>query len=135
MREPDTKYIDSRDIIRYLEDPKAELECIKENIEEAETDEEVKELEQAHQDILDEYSLWFKIEEELEDEHEWRYGLYLIRDDHFTDYIQDYCGECQLYDPESFIASYIDWDAVARDMQADYDCIEVEGDTYWYRCC
>ncbi len=57
----------------------------------------------------------------------------LIRDSHFTNYVSEMlidCGEI----PEN-LPHYIeiDWDATARNVQVDYNAVDIDGVTYWYR--
>lgn len=61
------------------------------------------------------------------------YPVTLVRDFYFTDYARELledCGDIPRNLPH-YIA--IDWDATARNIRVDYQPIEINGSTYWYR--
>lgn len=69
-------------------------------------------------------------------DEQWRgdwYPVTLVRDFYFTDYARELledCGDIPRNLPH-YIA--IDWDATARNIRVDYQPIEINGSTYWYR--
>lgn len=69
-------------------------------------------------------------------DEQWRgdwYPVTLIHDRHFTDYARELVEDCG--DLPRDLPHYIevDWDATARNIRIDYSCIDIDGDTYWYR--
>lgn len=68
--------------------------------------------------------------------HKWEGDWYpdvLIRDSAFTEYAQGLVED--IGDLPRNLPSYIeiDWEATARNLQADYSTVEYDGVTYWYR--
>lgn len=71
-------------------------------------------------------------------DEQWRgdwYPVTLIREDGFTDYCRELLQDCGMLPNNlpSFIEFNINWDGVTDDMKQDYSCVEIDGDTYWYR--
>jgi len=66
---------------------------------------------------------------------EWRHGETLIREDHFKSYVEQLCED--IGDLPRNMPSYIviDWEATARNLEADYTDIDFDGVTYKIRCC
>lgn len=60
---------------------------------------------------------------------EWNYGETFILDDYFEKYAKEYLDDIGGV-PEN-LEAYIDYDKFASDLQSDYSCIEVDGNTYW----
>lgn len=64
----------------------------------------------------------------------WRDGVFFVADWDWKNYAQELADEMGAIPKDySWPASYIDWDAAARDLQMDYTSCEIEGATYWYR--
>jgi hypothetical protein len=121
--------LDSRDIIARIEELQNERDCLIEADEEAGIEnpgagfmngEELATLEAVAKEGADYAS-------------DWEYGAALIRDSYFTEYAQELLEDCGDLprDLPAYIA--IDWDATARNIQADYTSIEFDGITYWIR--
>ena len=72
----------------------------------------------------------------LEDEissREFDYGLYLIEDNDWEDYVQELLEDCG-YIPRDFPSWIeIDWNATAKNVKEDYSEVEFQGKTYFYR--
>lgn len=64
---------------------------------------------------------------------EWIHGETLIREDYFTQYVQEMLEDCG--DIPSDLPHYIviDWEATADNLKQDYTEIEIFGDTYYIR--
>lgn len=64
----------------------------------------------------------------------WRDGVFFVADWDWKNYAHELAEDMgaipQTY---SWPASYIDWDAAARDLQMDYTSCKIDGHTYWYR--
>lgn len=61
------------------------------------------------------------------------YPAQLIRDSCFADYARELVEDCDYLPRDLPHWIEIDWDATARNVRMDYSCIDVDGDTYWYR--
>ena len=57
----------------------------------------------------------------------------LIHDRYFADYARELVEDCG--DLPRDLPHYIevDWEATARNIRSDYSCIDIDGQTYWYR--
>lgn len=67
---------------------------------------------------------------------EWRFGVTLIRETHFTEYAEEYAEDiCN--DPSGLITTwpyrYIDWAAAAGELRNDFTAIDFDGVTYYAR--
>jgi hypothetical protein len=64
---------------------------------------------------------------------DWHYGVTLIRDSYFTDYVQELLEDCG--DIPQSLPSYvvIDWEATADNIKLDYSSVDFDGVTYWIR--
>ena len=64
----------------------------------------------------------------------WRDGVFFVANWDWKNYAQELADEMGAIPKEySWPASYIDWDAAARDLRMDYMPCEIDGNTYWYR--
>jgi antirestriction protein len=117
--------IDVRDIIQRIE----ELEELIEG----------EGCEEACNEYREELTLLSNIMEEMKGyggDEQWRgdwYPLTLIRESHFTDYVQEMLEDCGEIPKDLPHYIHIDWQATARDVQVDYTPIDVDGATYFYR--
>jgi len=66
---------------------------------------------------------------------EWTYGVGLIRDDYFTEYAKELCEDIGDLPKEvpNYIKCHIDWDGVTEDLKVDYETVDFDGVTYWFR--
>lgn len=135
-------YIDTRDLIETREELKQEiLNSFLENFphyqEMTETFEDIlfeeEEIQSWKEDWLDEIVEITDIEK-LEDEigSEFNYGVTLIHEDDFTDYVKDLLEDCG-YIPKVFPSWIeIDWEATTDNVRQDY--MEVEYEERYYLC-
>ena len=64
----------------------------------------------------------------------WRDGVFFVANWDWKNYAQELADEMGAIPKEySWPASYIDWDAAARDLRMDCMPCEIDGNTYWYR--
>lgn len=71
----------------------------------------------------------------------WAHGEILIRDSYFTAYAQELAEDMCPYPfrsaerdvLESWPYRHIDWEAAARELKYDYFSVEFDGVTYWVR--
>jgi antirestriction protein len=119
--------IDVRDIIERIEELEQSISDGSAETHEAERDE------------AQELETLVNIMEEMRGyggDEQWRgdwYPLTLIRESHFTDYVQEMLEDCGEIPKDLPHYIHIDWQATARDVQVDYTPIDVDGATYFYR--
>ena len=104
-----TEYLCSSDIISAIDDLETDLLALQED--------EVVDLE-AIEDIETDLEELKDFAEEFEGCADWQYGLELIPESDFTNYIEMMVDDT--YDIPESIKWYIDWDKLAEDHQADY---------------
>ena len=124
--------IDSRDIILLLEEQKWEIQDLEDQLEELDEDEAEREkINDKIEDIKDEYAVWFWFEDQLEDNPEWRHGLFLIAENYFVDYTQEYARDIGAINNDcEWPHMHIDWDGAAESLKVDFEEIDVpDGDT------
>lgn len=147
-------YIDSRDVIARLEELESEHQALVGAVESAtecletgdylEGEKEERETELADaKAALDEWlesadgdeltALRSFAEDGSNSADDWDHGATLIRDSYFVEAMQELVQD--IGDLPRDIPSYleIDWDATARNLQADYSSVEFDGVTYWVR--
>lgn len=114
--------IDSRDIIERLEELSDAEEL---------TEDEAEELEQLK-----------ALAEEAEGySSDWLHGETLIKDEYFTDYIEELIKECYSLPKELTSGDWpwrhitIDYEAAAEEAKQDYACVTFGDDEYWIRSC
>lgn len=64
---------------------------------------------------------------------DWKYGVTLIRDTYFVEYVQDLLAECGTIPSDLPSWVVLDWEATAENVQVDYTSVELDGVTYWVR--
>lgn len=133
--------LDSRDLIQERDDLKEEIlndfnECFPQY--EAETygeilfeEEEIQSWAEQHEDSRT------TIEEidylEIGICHsEWDYGLTLIPDDEFEDYVKELITDCGYISNDLPSWIEIDWETTAENVKIDYSEVEFRGKTYHY---
>jgi predicted nucleic acid-binding Zn-ribbon protein len=140
--------IDSRDVIKKIEELESDLEDVEEEIEtlkdemrEAETEDEEADLESQLEDkiaeadeIRDELKPLLDLQREAEGYCEWRDGAALIRDSYFKEYAEQYADDVGAINREAHWPNcHIDWEAAAEDLKSDFTSVDFEGVTYWIR--
>jgi len=148
------KLIDSRDVIKGIEELEGELESLveelkdkssiyadeEENTEEREAarsrveemEEQIKEWKADYQEELD--TLW-ALQEEAEGYCDWGNGETLIRDDYFETYAQELAEDCGIIGlHHRWPLNHIDWRAAAEELKQDYTSVDFGGEEYWVRC-
>lgn len=64
----------------------------------------------------------------------WQYGESLIRDSYFREYAEQLADDIgAVPDDAKWPLTHIDWEAAARELQADYFPVDFDGVTYWIR--
>lgn len=131
--------MDSRDMIEQLEEWESERENLVDLLNEAETEEEKTEAQEAlndwDSDYGDEYKALKAFCEEAEGyASDWKYGEAVINDDYFEEYAKDLAHDCcDMGKAEDWPFRCIDWEAAADELKKDYCGIEYDGVTYWVR--
>jgi hypothetical protein len=95
---------------------------------------EEEEIQSWKEDWLDEIESITDIEK-LEDEvgSEWKYGVTLIEEDDFEDFVEQDLEDCG-YIPKDFPTWIeIDWEATANNVRQDYSEVNFRGTTYLFR--
>lgn len=112
--------IDSRDIIKRLDELEAREGDEDDSLDEDETDELSK-----LREFADEASGYAD---------DWRYGATLILDRHFTTYAEEFANDIGAIDSNAtWPLNHIDWDAAANDLKGDYTEVSINGYDYWVR--
>ena len=106
---------DSRDVIERIE----ELEAVPTIDREPDDQEEL--------DAL------YALQDDAECLDDWEHGATFIRDDYFSDYVEELLKEVGYIPGDLPSWVVIDWDETADNMQADYTDFEFMGTTYWAR--
>lgn len=79
-------------------------------------------------DLSDDLKEIRDLESEIED---FEYGVTLIPESEFTDYVREFCIDCGYItkDVPSWIE--VDWEGTAKNLMADFIEVEYEGQTYY----
>ena len=116
--------IDSRDVIKRIEELETDIEIAKEDEEEID-DDDTKEL-----------AALKELAKECEGYSDWQYGEALIRDSYFEDYAQQLAEDCGMVNTDSnWPNNCIDWKQAASELQMDYTYVDFDGVDYWIRNC
>lgn len=136
-------YIDTRDLIETRDELKQQvldsfLETFPHYEERTESFEDIlfeeEEVQNWKEDWLDEITNITDIER-LEDEigSEFNFGVTLIPEDDFTDYVEDILEEFG-YNPKDFPSWIeINWEATAKNVKQNYSKLKYEGEYYLFR--
>ena len=122
----DMEVIDSRDIIKRIDELegllKEEYEYIDETDFECDT-------------LAYEYQTLKALTEQLVDVQDWKYGATLIHEDYFTEYCKGMLEDCGSIpkDLPWYIENHIDWEGVAKGLKMDYYKVEFDGEIYYIR--
>ena len=146
--------IDSRDIIKRIEELQEEREGLVDMVAECrdaveaidDTGEDRGNAVQALADAEETLRLWDEEEEgqelkalsDLADEAssspDWTYGETLIRDSYFKEYAMELAEEIgAIGENLDWPACHIDWDAAADALKQDYTSVDFDGVDYWIR--
>ena len=134
--------IDSRDVIRRIEELESELEGLEFKFTgtAAEMGVYLDSLEESHtgdepfdRDAAEEYLTLKALADEAEGCADWSYGEALIRESYFVEYCQQLCED--IGDIPRNMPAYlvIDWEATSKNLRADYSEVDFGGETYLIR--
>ena len=136
-------YIDTRDLIEKREALKQEiLDSFLENFPHYEEmtesfedilfeEEEIESWKQDWQEEINQITCIDEVEDEIGSEFD--FGVTLIPEDDFTDYVEDLLKGCGYISDDFPSWIEIDWEATAENVKQDYSELEYEGGTYFYR--
>jgi hypothetical protein len=138
--------IDSRDIIKRLDELDDELQSAYETYKDS-VDEEDKPStaltfgewldseENTEQELTEEYKALKSFADEAEGyASDWTYGAALIRDSYFEEYAEQFADDIGAVNKDAnWPTNHIDWKAAAEDLQQDYSAVDFDGVTYWVR--
>lgn len=119
--------IDSRDVIKRIEELESEREALTEDSPEL-----------AQWD--DDYGPELKVLKRLAEQGEgyapdWHHGETLVRDSYFTEYAEQLADDIGAVDRNArWPICHIDWEAAAEALKQDYASVDYDGITYWVRC-
>jgi hypothetical protein len=133
--------LDSRDIIARIDDLESERESLVEAFDEAKLSENPAAIEETEDALAtwdiengDELKALQALQSDAEGCADWRHGETLIRDSYFETYARDLAEDIgAVPDSGAWPGSYIDWEAAAEALQADYTSVDFDGVTYWIR--
>lgn len=141
--------LDSRDIIKRIEELRDERETLQNDVEESNAklcETSIEEyadaldvaraaLEEWTEEYGDELAALEALAEEARGYSEdWEYGVTLIRDSYFKEYAQELAEDIGAINRDAvWPNTCIDWDQAAEALQMDYALIEFDGVTYWVR--
>lgn len=137
------KFIDSRDIIKRIEELRDELNILQAEIDE--TAEDGNYMGERHQAALKELVDWNEdnaeelasleafAEEASQYSSDWTYGETLINESYWVDYCKELVSD--IGDMPCEIPSYIeiDWEATADNLAADYVKVDFDGTDFYIR--
>lgn len=154
-------FIDSRDLIKAIEDLESDREAYEEDVDNAESayddliensdDEDIESSQQARaladevdkaraalvewdEDNAEDLKALKDFAEEVESHcTDYLHGETLIRETYFAEYVEDLVKDC--YGLPSDLPSFlvIDWEATAENVKQDYSEAEFDGVTYYFR--
>ena len=131
--------IDTRDIIARIEELEAEYEPI------SDSDDDAAREAWDNTDEGKELSMLLELMEGMKGyggDEQWRgdwYPITLIRESYFTDYIKELIHDCYEMPKEMNTGAWpyrhmtIDYEAAADEAKGDYNELEIDGVTYFYR--
>jgi hypothetical protein len=62
----------------------------------------------------------------------WNYGETLIRDSYFEEYAEQLATDiCDMGKAEGWPFRHIDWEAAAKELKQDYFTVDFDGEDYW----
>ena len=94
-------------------------------------EEEIESWKQDWQEEINQITCIDEVEDEIGSEFD--FGVTLIPEDDFTDYVEDLCKGYGYTSDDLPSGIEIDWEATAEDVKQDYSELEYEGKTYLYR--
>jgi len=139
-----TQVLDTRDLIERRDELKQSvLDSFLETFEHYEertesfedilfNEEEIQDWKEDWSDEIDEICQIDNIEDTLGSEFE--YGITLVREDYWEDYVEDLLVEIGYLPKDLPCWIEIDWASTAYNVKQDYDEIEYQGDMYFGRC-
>jgi hypothetical protein len=136
--------IDSRDVIKRIEELESDLESQHDDDKEAgltnvtDFDEWLGDTaendDHLYQDEARELLSLRALAEQCEGYGDWRHGETLIRDSYFQTYAEQFADDIGAIDRNAnWPISCIDWKKAAEELQMDYTSVEFDGVTYWMR--
>ena len=94
-------------------------------------EEEIESWKQDWQEEINQITCIDEVEDEIGSEFD--FGVTLIPEDDFTDYVEDLLKGCGYISDDFPSWIEIDWEATAENVKQDYSELEYKGETYFYR--
>jgi hypothetical protein len=120
--------VDSRDVIKRIEELKDEVEA-----------DQVNPPDERDEELVAELEMLKKVAEGGESSPDWRHGETLIRETYFEDYIEELIHDCYSLPKEMESGDWpwrhmsIDYEAAADEAKQDYNTIDWDGVEYLIR--
>jgi hypothetical protein len=131
--------IDSRDVISRIDELEAERDDARGEWDGESLTDKPDALTEWEEDFGDELRALLKLQEEAEGSPDWTHGETLIRDSHFTDYIEQLIDDCYELPKELTSGQWpwrhiqVDFEAAAEEAKYDYMSVDFDGVEYWIR--
>ena len=145
-------FIDSRDIIKRVEELEEERADLADALEQAEEDtaeafgDDLKPTQQARDKAAQAVAEWDAsdeaeelralkaLAEQCEGYGDWEYGEALIARSYFQTYAQELAADIGAIDPSaSWPLNCIDWEQAAKELEADYMAVDFDGEEFLMR--
>ena len=134
--------IDSRDVIKRIEELEEEHDSLQSALEDAKDEENDEAIEEAfdaiamwRNDNKEEYEELLELAKDGEKySSDWSYGSTLIHDNHFREYAEELAEECcDMKSASEWPFCCIDWNLASDALKIDYTEIDFGGESYWIR--
>lgn len=136
--------MDSRDIIKYLEEITEERNELQDQLDEVLTDDEdnhvlIADIREELEPLIEEVESLQDFCNEADNCADWSYGEAVIHEDYFTEHTKQIIEDCYEM-PEGFNNGQwpwnnleMDWEGAAEDLKQDYREIDWDGTTFFVR--
>jgi len=127
---PGQKIIDSRDVIRAIEELQDYIKEIEKLEEDLPTEEKT-----CLDDEEEELNTLQLLADEASDSYGWGEGITLILDSYFVEFIEEECKDLGFISKDFPWWIAVDWDATAENVKMDYTEVTFGGYLYYMREC
>jgi len=128
--------IDSRDVIRRIEELEEELTALQGVYDDTDSREAQTDVETWLNDNNEELQTLKALAEECKGYGDWEHGETLIHRDYFVKYIEELIDDCYRLPKQDGWPYYhliMDYEAAAREAEQGYNCVEFDGQEYLIR--
>jgi hypothetical protein len=130
--------IDSRELVELLTEMATDRAMLVDDVNDAETDEDIEEAQEALDVWDEEHDEAYKALEDFCNEAEqycadWHHGVQLILEEHWTDYAEELARDIGALPRDLPDWVVIDWEQTGENLKTDYTSVDWGGYTYWVR--